>query len=429
MKLARITPKIYAFTIVLTLLVGVGTVLTFYVWFRFHPMDAQERVATHLAKEIAHAEPASLEAAAAELAKDVRAKVLLVGDAPRTLADTIGEPCRERRERQVGCATGSAPMPDARSRIEVTILTGSAPPLAYLLILDFVVLAFGALVLGRAFTRPLRTIAETADAFGRGDVRARNRIVRADEIGDVGRAFDQMAERITDLIRIERELLANISHELRTPLTRIRLALELAATGNADGIRNAYADIVEDLDELEELISGVLASARVELEEARERKGISPLRLEQLALHDVVARAAARFQRNHPERRLEIADVAADVLVDADPIQLRRAIENLLGNAHKYTDDADSPIDIEVETTPSLARLRVVDRGVGIPEADREHVFTPFFRGRQKTEGRATGLGLGLVLVRRIVEAHGGEVHLTSREGAGTVVTIELPRS
>lgn len=427
MKLTGITPKIYIVTIVLTFLVGVGTVEIFVLWLRIHPVDDVSERARYFAKGLAKGDPTTLDARAAELATDLKAMVVVVGDERRNVANSIGSLCPDLAQTP-GCATGSFTLPDGKSRVEVTILTGSAPPLAYFIALDAFVLALGAVLLGQAFARPLRKIAKTADTFGNGDLRARNHISRGDEIGDVANAFDHMADRITDLLRIERELLANISHELRTPMTRIRLALELAASGNAEVIRDAYTDMVEDLEELEQLVAGVLATARVELDETGERKGISPLRLEDVSLHEIVDRAAARFRRNYPERELVVGDVDPGLRIDADPIQLRRAIENLLVNAEKYTEDTKASIEVEADVTPSNARIRIVDHGIGISESDQENVFKPFFRAKKDSRA-ASGLGLGLALVRRIVEAHGGDVQLESAVGKGTTVTIALPRS
>ncbi|MDF2697789.1 MAG: periplasmic sensor signal transduction histidine kinase, partial [Labilithrix sp.] len=101
-------------------------------------------------------------------------------------------------------------------------------PLSQLVVMDAFILVIGATLLGRSLARPLRRMSEVAHDFGAGKLRARVNLAREDEIGDVAAAFDRMADRLTDLLRLEMELLANISHELRTPLTRIRLALEFA---------------------------------------------------------------------------------------------------------------------------------------------------------------------------------------------------------
>ncbi|MDF2693209.1 MAG: periplasmic sensor signal transduction histidine kinase, partial [Labilithrix sp.] len=233
----------------------------------------------------------------------------------------------------------------------------------------------------------------------------------------------------TDLLRLEMELLANISHELRTPLTRIRLALEFADDGDVAVARESRKDIAEDLDELERIIADVLVSARLQLADGTNPLGISPLRLERVALADIVSRSVARFLSAHPTRSLVFDEVPLEHELHADPVQLRRAIDNLLANAHKYTEDPETPLTLGYEGDARSLRLRIIDRGIGISEEDQRHLFTPFFRV-DRSRSRATGgLGLGLVLVRRILEAHGGTVRLDSRLGQGTVATIELPRA
>src|SRR5262249_22481855 len=151
-----------------------------------------------------------------------------------------------------------------------------------------------------------------ARAFGGGDLRARVGEARRDELGDVARAFDEMADRVTDLLRAEKELLASVSHELRTPLARIRVALDLAAEGDAEEAREALADIAGDLDELERLISDVLTAARLDLGDGSSARGVPPLRREPIDVADLLAHAGSRFRAAHPERTLRV-NVAEDL--------------------------------------------------------------------------------------------------------------------
>lgn len=289
------------------------------------------------------------------------------------------------------------------------------------------VFAVGSLLLGRSFAEPLRRMASAARAFGRGDTRARVAIRRRDEVGEVARAFDEMADQIVDLRRAERELLANISHELRTPLTRIRLALEIAG-GDASGFASqSREDIAEDLDELERLISDVLDAARMDLG-AEQPKGLSPLRTELVNVHDLVVRSVARFQANHPERPIRVSDEAAGHVVEADPVQFRRALDNLLENAHKYSPDTGSEVELHVIASEEAFHFHVIDHGMGIAEEDQENLFRPFFRAERSRSRTSGGLGLGLLLVRRIAEAHGGTASIKSEPGKGTEAIVSLPR-
>ncbi|MDC3960283.1 sensor histidine kinase [Polyangium jinanense] len=291
-----------------------------------------------------------------------------------------------------------------------------------------VVVGISSWLLARTLTRPLRRLSSAARAFGGGDLKARAALPNRDELGDVSRAFDEMAERVTELLRAERELLANVSHELRTPLSRIRMALALVseAEGDVAVAREMLGEIAGDLDELERLISDVLTAARLDLEDVESHAGIPPLRRERVDVHELLTHAASRFRTAHPQRSLRV-DVPADLpSVDADPVLLRRVFDNLLENAHKYTDKASEPVELVARAGEDIT-VEVIDKGIGIAAADLSRVFRPFFRV-DKSRTRATGgLGLGLPLAKRIIDAHGGKIELVSAPNEGTRACVRLP--
>ncbi len=284
------------------------------------------------------------------------------------------------------------------------------------------------LLLARSLARPLGRLSGAARAFGAGRLDARVRLTRSDEIGDVAAAFDEMAERITTLLRAEKELLANVSHELRTPLARIRVALDIAEEGDAETARAAMRDIAEDLQELERLIGDVLTAARLDLGDGPGSNGIPPLRREPVAIAELLDRAAARFRSAHPERALEVS-LAADLpVIDADPVLLRRVVDNLLENAHKYSRGPADGIALSAAASGAEVRVEVRDHGIGIAAEDLPHVFRPFFRVDRSRTRATGGLGLGLALARRIVEAHAGTIALESTLGEGTRAVVRIPR-
>lgn len=329
------------------------------------------------------------------------------------------------------CASAPLVFPGGRvGHVEVWA-RGPPPPPALLskrvVLIVLLVVGVSSLLLTRSITRPLRTIAGAARAFGRGDLAARARIDRQDELGDVAHAFDEMAERVTELLRAEKELLANISHELRTPLARIRVALDIAVEGDAEVARESLADIGADLDELERLISDTLTAARLDLGDGSTHAGVPPLRREVVDVSQLLARAASRFRTAHPDRPLE-TDVPDELpAVHGDPVLLRRVIDNLLENAHKYSERPADPVEL-VARAGSEVEIDVVDRGIGIAESDLPSVFRPFFRADRSRTRATGGLGLGLALAKRIVDAHGGTIALSSRPGEGTRATVRLPR-
>jgi signal transduction histidine kinase len=286
--------------------------------------------------------------------------------------------------------------------------------------------AVAAVVLGRSIARPLGQVAEAASRLGAGDLGARSGIVRRDEVGTLARAFDDMADRMGALLRGQTELIANVAHELRTPLARIRVALDLAAEGDLATARESLAEIGEDLGELEALVSDILISARMDLA-AGNAPGIAPpLHPSPLDVGALVEQAAERLRHRHPER-VVVAEIEPGLPhVRADAVLLRRALDNLLDNARKYS---GAPAEIRVRAARGAGdlRLEVIDRGEGIASEDLDRLFTPFFRADRSRARASGGVGLGLALSRRIVEAHGGTLVARSAPGEGTTMTIALP--
>lgn len=287
------------------------------------------------------------------------------------------------------------------------------------------VIGLGALLTARWIVTPLRHLASTARDVGRGDLSIRTGLDRGDEIGEVARAFDAMLERIAEQRAAERELLANVSHELRTPMARIRVATELASEGDADATREALADIATDLAELEVIVSDILMASRLDV---AARGGASPLRpaaLRSMSALDVAHEAERRFRTRHPDRALTVE--GEDATVEVDPVLFRRVLDNLLENARKYSPDVESPIELRVERVGDDVVFEVSDHGIGIGAEDLARVFEPFFRAERSRVRDAGGVGLGLTLVQRIVEAHGGAVAIESELGEGTRVSVRIP--
>jgi signal transduction histidine kinase len=245
----------------------------------------------------------------------------------------------------------------------------------------------------------------------------------------VARAFDEMAERIQRLLQTEKELLANVAHELRTPLARIRVALEIAGEGDAEAARASLAEIAVDLAELEALISDVLTAARFELAEGVASSSGFALHLQRIAPSAVAERAAERFRVRHPGRPLasHFSDDCPDI--DADPVLLRRVLDNLLENAHKYSPETDSEISLVVSEQAQAACFEVRDHGMGISDDDLPRIFSAFFRGERSRSRGTGGVGLGLTLAKRIVEAHGGKIEVQSGVGQGSTFRAYLPLS
>jgi signal transduction histidine kinase len=280
-------------------------------------------------------------------------------------------------------------------------------------------------------SRPLERLTEAARRLGGGDLAARVQAparrarwwrrphAPADELAELTRAFNDMAERVERLVRGEKELLANVSHELRSPLTRLRMALALLPREGATEARLVEAE--RDLAELERLIDDVLATARLEA------TGL-PTRLGEVDVRALLAGLATRAQGDPvvAGRRVHVREGPPLALV-ADEALLRRALWNLVENAAKY---GAPPITLEAAREGERVMLSVTDEGPGIPPAARERVLDPFQRlDAARTPGPGPGgVGLGLTFARRVAEVHGGAIAVAAGEGErGCRVTISLP--
>lgn len=277
----------------------------------------------------------------------------------------------------------------------------------------------------RRVSAPLEVLVDTARRLGTGDLDARAGLERSDEIGEVGRAFDEMAACLGLLVRSQRELLTNVSHEFRTPLARMRVVSEMLADG--DDVRELLPELDTDIAELERLIETVLESATLDLQAAAPHERTDACRV--VDDRELVNRVAARLALAHPERRVELepgTDELASIQVDLDA--LLRAFDNLTENAHRYS-AIEEPITIAARVDQQRGRLlvEVGDRGIGIAADDLPLIFEPFFRADRSRARHTGGLGIGLSTAQRIVEAEGGALRVESTVGQGSVFCVELP--
>jgi PAS domain S-box-containing protein len=220
---------------------------------------------------------------------------------------------------------------------------------------------------------------------------------------------------------VKDEFLGLISHELRTPVTTIfgNATLLSDRAELADRERAMVSDIVGDSDRLLRIVENLLQLTRLGSGTA--------LDLEPQVLDHVVHQAVASYRRRHPEREVRLTTSPPSAVVDADPTAIELLIENLLSNADKYS-PAGKPIDVVIESEDSEACLHVLDRGLGIAAEDAEDVFTTFFR-TDAARRAASGMGVGLAVCKRIVEAQGGRIWAGPRKGGGADVGFALPLS
>jgi two-component system, OmpR family, sensor kinase len=289
------------------------------------------------------------------------------------------------------------------------------------------VLALLSIPLARSITAPLEKLGGQARSFGAGDLSARSGLRSKDEIGDLARAFDDMAERVISLRTAEKELLANVSHELRTPLARIRMALELVREGDTKRAAGYLTDIEEDLVEVEHLLDDITTTARLDLSRGTAGDPLPPLRKQRLSAQELVDAARARFEKRLPGRKLLCRVDGQAPAIDADPMLLRRVLDNLLDNAAKFS-DPETSIELAASRSEDDALLLAVqDRGIGIEESELGRIFEPFYRTDRSRARSTGGVGLGLALARRIASAHQGSITVESQPEKGSRFLVTIP--
>jgi two-component system sensor histidine kinase CpxA len=285
----------------------------------------------------------------------------------------------------------------------------------YILLLVTVVVLYWLVTM--YITRPVRQLANVVDRFGAGELTARANPRSNDEIGNLGRSFNAMAERIHTLLTTERQLLQDVSHELRSPLARLTFEAEMVRrTTDRDA---AATRLRHEIERLAELVGTLIDMARAEGEPGE-------VEMEELCLNDLLLATA-----EDSEVEARAAGCSIDVIapeeanLQGNTELLRRAIENVLRNAIRYS-PPDSTVEMRLEREKSWARITIRDYGPGIPEKLRERIFDPFFRADASRGEHTGGLGLGLAIARRAVRVHHGDI-TAANASPGALLTIRLP--
>jgi two-component system sensor histidine kinase CpxA len=276
------------------------------------------------------------------------------------------------------------------------------------------------LLLARYVSSPIVRLQKASRALAAGALETRvgapsNR--RRDEVGTLARDFDAMAERIQALVMSKETLLRDVSHELRSPLARIRMALALAERRAGAQSQPDLARIEREAERLDALVGQVMTLTRLRTTDAPRRDVV---RLDEL-IGEVVD--DARFEC--PDAHVEFS-APAKVSLRGDADGLKSAVENVLRNALIYG-DRSKPIEVRLEANASTATVRILDRGPGVPAAELERIFEPFYRTDKSRDHRQDGQGIGLAITARVMELHGGVVRAANRAEGGLEIVLELP--
>jgi signal transduction histidine kinase len=268
--------------------------------------------------------------------------------------------------------------------------------------------------LARHISKPVQQLRLAAERLGLGDFTARVNSSRQDELGELARTFDKMAEQIEHAVTAQRQLLQDVSHELRSPLSRLAVAVELARSSSNPS--EALDRVEREAARLNELVSELLAMTREELRPTE----VNLAGLLEEVVEDVQIEAQARQCR-------VVLDSAPALIVSADSRLLQRAVENVTRNAVYYTAPG-TDVHVAAQRRNGGVEITVQDAGPGVPEAALTRIFDAFYRVDRDRDRSTGGVGLGLSIARRAIEMHGGTI-AASNTHPGLRVVLRLPDS
>jgi signal transduction histidine kinase len=275
-------------------------------------------------------------------------------------------------------------------------------------------------------TAPVRRLRQAVQQLANGDLTARTGITRGqrgDEISELGGDFDRMAERIESLLLSQKQLVRDISHELRSPLARLQVALGLARRKASADAEQALNRIEQEAERLNGMIGELLTLSLLENGSALTQA--EPVDLREL-LDEVVQ--DADFEAAESNRRV-LMFAKAGPPVSGNRELLRRAVENVIRNGVRYTDEGTTVEVLLDQDQQNHVVIRVRDHGPGVPEAMLEAIFQPFCRVEEARDRQSGGTGIGLAITARTVALHGGMVTAGNRPEGGLEVLIRLPES
>jgi len=286
----------------------------------------------------------------------------------------------------------------------VWLASGPAPSLAalapfYLLLLATVATLYGLVTIKIA--APLRRLVVVVNRFGRSEFTTRADTRSKDEVGDLGRSFNSMADRIQTLLSSERQLLQDVSHELRSPLARLTFEAEMVRkTTDRDA---AATRLRHEIERLSELIGTLIEMARAEGEPGT-------IEMSELSLNELLNGICEDCTLEASAMGCSISTHMPEfVEVCGDEELLRRAFENVIRNAIRYS-PSGTQVELSLHSNGKEATISVRDQGPGIPKDLVERVFDPFFRVDSSREEKTGGLGLGLAIARRAIRVHHGDI-------------------
>ena len=267
---------------------------------------------------------------------------------------------------------------------------------------------------------PIRRITKTASQIKGGNLAARTNLVGTDEVAQLGMTFDDMAQSIENDRELERRLTNDVAHELRTPLMAMQATMEAMADGVLPADQQRLGMLDNEVIRLGKLVDALLKLSRLE-------NRSTPMKAREIDLGEELEELVLNHQMLLEESGLAFEySYEPGVIVMADPDLLKQATANIVSNAVRYTPEGGT-ISMEVRRRNVMAQIVVSDTGIGMSQEDLRHIFSRFWRADAGRDRASGGLGVGLAIVKEIVDRHKGWVHVDSQEGKGSTFTINIP--
>lgn len=283
-------------------------------------------------------------------------------------------------------------------------------------------------VIARSLVNPIKKLCSANKSLAQGDldVRSNGVSLRRDELGQLGRDFDNMAEKTSQLVAAQKRLLGDVSHELRSPLARLQIALGLASQPNTPDLTRHLERIELEANRLDDMVGDVLRLSRLETQiQNLECHPINLTSLLKVVIKD------ANFEAQEQQKQVVLTtDIQANI--SGDQALLASAFENVIRNAIKYTEtntQVDISLEIQQDKSQNSVVITIADQGPGVPASALSQLFQPFYRVSDSRQRSSGGTGLGLAIAEKSIRSHGGCITAHNREPNGLAVVIKLPLS
>lgn len=265
----------------------------------------------------------------------------------------------------------------------------------------------------RWILKPIKWLTEGVKQVSKGNLNFQIPIRKMDDLGELTESFNSMTRRIAEMIHAKEQLLLDVSHEIRSPLTRIKVALEFVPDGNTK------KSIGEDLLEVEKMIMEILETERLDSDHGK-------IHLKKVDVLGIIKEVLQDFQNKSPG--IKLTSLLESIFLNVDTDRIKTVLKNVIENSLKYSKSESQPIEISIDEEEKSVVIRIKDHGSGIPKEELPYIFEPFYRIDKSRSKETGGYGLGMSLCKKIMEAHGGTIEISSELNIGTTVILRFEK-